>query len=259
MQDLENKLNLADFLMLIRKYPVAMSLHMKRCRDSDIDQLRDIFVQEDDFQNQAYLKIIEAYQSEIVSQLAFLQGATESLKKTRNELGSQLTEEQIKLLKWQAKLEKNEQKNYINKSLQDTMAQLIQDGNIKEADKMRVEFKMSDRKYAWIRVMSHSQANHWKELNLFSMNKKIPIGFEPFVDVCLKYGSKNEAQKYVSKVKEDNKITYLLKCDMLDEAAKVAQEQRNIMGLRQVVANCGPQHQTLKKKILTTLSELSAK
>ena len=51
--------------MLIRNYPVALSLHMKSCKDSDINQLRDIFVQEDDFQSQAYLRISEAYESDV--------------------------------------------------------------------------------------------------------------------------------------------------------------------------------------------------
>ena len=46
-------------------FTVALSLHMKSLKDSDINQLRDIFVQEDDFQSQAYLRISEAYESDV--------------------------------------------------------------------------------------------------------------------------------------------------------------------------------------------------
>lgn len=35
---------------------------------------------------------------------------------------------------------------------------------------------------------------------------------QPFVDACLKNGNKAEAQKYAYKVKDENKVTYFIKC-----------------------------------------------
>lgn len=52
--------------MLIRNFPAAMSLHIKSCKESDIDQLKDIFNQEDDFYNQALLKISEAFDAKVM-------------------------------------------------------------------------------------------------------------------------------------------------------------------------------------------------
>ena len=41
---------------------------------------------------------------------------------------------------------------YVNKSLNDTVSQLLEEGEIKLADKLRADFKLSDRKYLWLKV-----------------------------------------------------------------------------------------------------------
>lgn len=258
LDHLRQKLPSGDFLMQIRDFPVAQSLYIRSCRELDTDQLRDILVQEDDFYAQALLRIKEAYHSNRAdTRQASLQGAAELFRKAKNDTAIQMTEDQVKLFKWQVKLEDNQQKPYINKSLHDTVHQLIKDGQIKEAEKMRVEFKIPERRYWWLRVLAHAQACHWEELANFSKNKKNPIGFEPFVDACLKYRRKNEAQKYAMRVKDENKVTYLVKCGLLEEATKVAQEQRSVSSLNEVLAACGPQDTPLQSRIQMLLSDSS--
>ncbi|KAK8732371.1 hypothetical protein OTU49_007058, partial [Cherax quadricarinatus] len=188
---------------------------------------------------------------------ASLLGAVELFRKAKSESASQMTEEQIKLFKWQMRLEESQHKPYANKSLHDTVHQLLLDGQIKEAEKVRAEFKIPERRYWWLRVIAHAQAGHWEELANFSKNKKNPIGFESFVDACLKNGNKTEAHKYALKVKDENKVTYLTKCGLLEEAVKVAQEQRSSTGLTEVLAACGPQHQALQSRIQALLSDAS--
>ncbi|XP_076030223.1 vacuolar protein sorting 16 isoform X2 [Oratosquilla oratoria] len=257
LHHLRDKLSLAEFLMLIRNYPVAQVLHKRSCIESDVEQLRDILVQEDDFKGQATLRITEAYQSHRIDiRLASLQGAVECFKKAKNEYAAQMTEEEVKLLRWQVKLEENHQKSYINKSLHDTMHLLFKDGQIKEAEKLRAEFKVPERRYWWLRVLAHAEASHWEELSNFAKNKgKSPIGYEPFVDACLKFNNVSEAKKYAPKVSNENRVTYLVKCGMLEEAAKAAQEQRSIPDLSAVVKACGPQNQALKAQIQAILAE----
>ena len=46
---------------------------------------------------------------------------------------------------------------------------------------------------------------------------------------------------------------------MLDEATRIAQEQRNAQALIQIASMCGPQHQGLKSLIQKALSELSVR
>ncbi|KAG7159513.1 Vacuolar protein sorting-associated protein 16-like 1 [Homarus americanus] len=254
LHHLRQKLSSGEFLMLIRNFPVAQSLHIRSCQELDMEQLRDILVQEDDFHGQGLLRIKEAYNTyRTDSHQASLVGAAELFRKAKSESACQMTEEQIKLNKWQMRLEESQQKPYAKKSLHDTVHQLLLDGQIKETEKLRVEFKIPERRYWWLRVVAHAQANHWEELANFSKNKKNPIGFEPFVDACLKNGNKIEAQKYAMKVRDENKITYLIKCGLLEEAVKVAQEQRSASSLTKVLVACGPQHQNLQSRIQVLL------
>lgn len=52
--------------MLVRKFPVAQALLIQNCKQNDFDQLREIFIQEDDFYKQALLKIKEAYDAKVI-------------------------------------------------------------------------------------------------------------------------------------------------------------------------------------------------
>ncbi|KAK7085238.1 Vacuolar protein sorting-associated protein 16, partial [Halocaridina rubra] len=179
LDHLRQQLPSGDFLMLIRDFPVAQSLYIRSCRELDTDQLRDILVQEDDFQGQALLRIKEAYHSNRAdTRQASLQGASELFRKAKYETAFQMTEEQVKLIKWQVKLEDSQQKPYANMSLHDTLHQLMKDGQIKDAEKLRLEFKIPERRYWWARVLAHAEACHWDDLAEFSKNKKNPIGFE---------------------------------------------------------------------------------
>ncbi|KAK3890447.1 hypothetical protein Pcinc_005604 [Petrolisthes cinctipes] len=257
---LRQKLSSAEFQMLVRNFPVAQALHLRSCRESDVEELRDMLVQEDLFHDQALLRIKEAYTTARTdTRVALLQSATGLFRKGRSEAQQQLTEEQIKLYRIQVRLEESYQHSFTDLSLHDTVHQLLLSGQLKEADKLRSEFKIPERRYWWLKVIAHAEAGHWDELVNFSKNKKSPIGFEPFVDACLKNGNKSEAQKYAHKVRDENKVTYFVKCGLLDEAVKAAQEQRSAAGLTEVLAACGPQHQALQTRIQTLLSDPSIK
>lgn len=52
----------------------------------------------------------------------------------------------ILLISPQIKLEDSQQKAYANKSLHDTVHHLLLDGQTKEAEKLRVEFKIPERR-----------------------------------------------------------------------------------------------------------------
>lgn len=96
-------------------------------------------------------------------------------------------------------------------SVHDTIKRLLGAGDIKSAEKMKNEYKVPDRRYWWIRIQVLAEDRQWDELEKFSKSKKSPIGFEPFVEVCLKYGKTDEAKKYVSKCRDDKKIKWYIR------------------------------------------------
>lgn len=77
---------------------------------------------------------------------ASLVAAAEKYKICKNELYSNLCEEQLKLLKYQRTLEEKFHKEFVNGSLQDTVAGLLALNEIKLADKLRQEYKVPDRR-----------------------------------------------------------------------------------------------------------------
>ena len=141
--------------------------------------------------------------------------------------------------------------------MHDTLLQLIKDGHIKEAEKLKNEFKVPEKRFSYVRVYGHAEANHWTDLNAYSKTKKLVIGFEVFVDACLKHGNRDEAIKYLPKVKEENKVTYFVKCSQFDEALKIAIDQKNGMGLIEIAKACGNQDKELKSKIQSLLNDPS--
>ena len=77
---------------------------------------------------------------------------------------------------------------------------------MKLADKLKSEFKLSERKYFWLKVTdwvlfkcncktfqvrAFGESGQWTELNALAKAKKSPIGFAPFLDVCLKQAKFN--------------------------------------------------------------------
>jgi len=52
--------------MSVRNYPVAQALYLKYCRDHNWETLRDIYVQEDDYNAQAACFIRESYDPKVI-------------------------------------------------------------------------------------------------------------------------------------------------------------------------------------------------
>lgn len=58
--------------MAVRNYPVAQALYLKYCRDHNRETLRDIYVQEDDYNAQAACFIRESYDPKVMVHIAEL-------------------------------------------------------------------------------------------------------------------------------------------------------------------------------------------
>lgn len=96
-------------------------------------------------------------------------------------------------------------------SIYDTMKRLLQVGDIKQAEKIRSEYKVPDRRFWWIRIQVLAENFQWDELEKFSKTKKSPIGYEPFVEVCLTQHNVQEAKKYIPKCRDEKKISWFIR------------------------------------------------
>ncbi|XP_070536133.1 vacuolar protein sorting-associated protein 16 homolog [Ptychodera flava] len=259
-----------DFLMTLRNLPVAQSLWMQYCREQNRETLTDLYYQNDDFMEIANSKIIESYrETRLDARLKSLYDAQDYYTKARTsqdpnikakaEFAARQTEEQVKLMRYQKRLEEELQRPYLDLSLNDTMHELLVQGNTKLAEQLRKEFKVPDKRFWWLKIGALGQVGDWIELDRFSKNKKSPIGYEPFVEVCMKYHNRLEASKYLARVAPENRVKMCIKVGDLKQAAHAAFQQKSEADLNAVLKKCGPTDRALVDEINSMRSQLTSK
>ncbi|OXU24054.1 hypothetical protein TSAR_010562, partial [Trichomalopsis sarcophagae] len=252
---LREHMPLSDFQMAIMHCPLAMTLYIKYCQNHNRETLRDIYNQYDDYYSQALWFVRESYQNS-TSRDAMLQSALDNFKLARCDTNASLTDEQIKLLRYQRSLEETLHESVVGKPLHDTVKILLLNNEIKLADKLRSEYKFPDRRYWWLRIQCLAEEGLWAELEKFSKSKKSPIGYEPFIDECLKYKKETEAKKYLTRVKDELKVKYFVKLDMLLEAAQTALEQKDLAAMSYVLSRCNASDRRLQEKVSAMMASL---
>src|SRR5438105_9954649 len=113
----------------------------------------------------------EALQQEHGVSVKSLQLASSSFKKSKNDFASATVEEQMKLVKLQSKLRDKNHIDCSGMSLTDTLKKLLQVKKYKEAEEFRKDFKMSERRYWWVKVSVLADERDWQELERFSRSK----------------------------------------------------------------------------------------
>ncbi|KAI8443179.1 Vps16, N-terminal region-domain-containing protein [Phakopsora pachyrhizi] len=96
-------------------------------------------------------------------------------------------------------------------SLNETIRQCIKLGLRKQADRLKVDFKVPDKRFWYVKMKALIELRDWKSLEAWAGNKS-PIGFEPFVKHLLLMGYHREALRYVPKCDPRNKVELYVKC-----------------------------------------------
>ncbi|XP_057368312.1 vacuolar protein sorting-associated protein 16 homolog isoform X2 [Daphnia carinata] len=227
------------FYMTIRHYPSVNALYAKLCRTIQMGSLEQIYEQEDNFNAQAILSVKDSYRAQkLENRSAMLTTAVKQYRQAKAEIAASLTEDQLKLLKTQSGYESKFGCPAIDVSLNDTLKLLMRRRDIKETEEMVKKFKVPERRLWWLKVTTFAEIGDWAELEKLSRLKKSPIGYEPFVDVCLQYNNITEAQRYLPKVEEHLSIKYYVKAKLYTEAAQIAFQRRDTEALHYVQSRC---------------------
>ncbi|XP_021110634.1 vacuolar protein sorting-associated protein 16 homolog isoform X2 [Heterocephalus glaber] len=201
---LKNELNRGDFFMTLRNQPMALSLYRQR----------------------------------IEGRVAALQIAADAFYKAKNEFAAKATEDQMRLLRLQRRLEDELGGQFLDLSLHDTVTTLIVGGHNKRAEQLSRDFRIPDKRLWWLKLTALADLEDWEELEKFSKSKKSPIGYLPFVEICMKQHNKYEAKKYASRVGPEQKVKALLLVGDVAQAADVAIEHRSEAELSLVLSHC---------------------
>jgi len=257
---LNERLQLGEFLMAIRTVPVAYALYLQYCREGNQQMLLDLYYQEDKHLDEGNCRVENSYDEErLDARIRMLVSAQDAFNKSKNECALKATEEQIKLMKYQQRLEEEFNKPFLDQSLHQTIFQLTVSNNHKLVEQMRKEFKIPDRRFWWLKIIALAENNDWSELDRFSKLKKSPIGYEPFFEVCINKGNIAEAQKYLTKVSSETLVKCHIKLGQLDQAADLAFQNKNEDELNLVLSKCTSANRLLADRISSMKSQLSSK
>lgn len=237
---LKNELNRGDFFMTLRNQPMALSLYRQFCKHQELETLKDLYNQDDNHQELGSFHIRASYAAEerIEGRVAALQTAADAFYKAKNEFAAKATEDQMRLLRLQRRLEDELGDRFLDLSLHDTVATLILGGHNKRAEQLARDFRIPDKRLWWLKLTALAELEDWEELEKFSKSKKSPIGYLPFVEICMKQHNKYEAKKYASRVGPEQKVKAFLLVGDMAQAADVAIEHRNEAELSLVLSHC---------------------
>jgi len=99
-----------------------------------------------------------------------------------------------------------------------------------------------------VKTQALAAAKDWSELEKFSKNRKSPIGYEPFVDACMKFDSNTtEAEKYIIKVPVEKRVRLYVKIGQLEQAIESAFQMRSLDDLNHAAIKCAGNRPLLEK------------
>ncbi|KAI3847985.1 hypothetical protein MKX03_001097 [Papaver bracteatum] len=111
--------------------------------------------------------------------------------------------EHARLLRLQHELEVSTQQTiFVDSSVSDTIRTCIALSNDGAATKMRSEFKVSEKRWYWLKAFALARKRDWDALEKFSKEKRPSTGYRPFVEACIDADEKSEALKYIPKLKD---------------------------------------------------------
>ncbi|KAH7428059.1 hypothetical protein KP509_10G073700 [Ceratopteris richardii] len=97
-----------------------------------------------------------------------------------------------------------------------------------EAEKLRSIFKVPTERFYLLKIKALSATDNWPALEKFSLERRPPVGFKPFVDACIEGGNKNEALKYIVKLSNlQEKADAYMRIGLVNEAAEVQSQRDN--------------------------------
>nr|XP_040230562.2 vacuolar protein sorting-associated protein 16 homolog [Anopheles coluzzii] len=253
--EMKNTTALAKFHMTIRRYPLAQNLYKKYCQLNSLSTLKDIHSQEDDFLSQAELALREALQLGNLD--ASIPDISGNYRKAGKPVEADLADETKKLIRHQKLLQDKYQKDFFGLALHAMVRKLLQLGDQRYAEKLKSEFRMSDRRFWWLRVQTYADNYQWEELEKLGRAKKSAIGYEPFVEVCLAKQNVTEAKKYLPRCGEETKLKWYLRAGCYADAATIAFMQKDIDSLLKIHDHCNDS--ALMAKVENMIGQLSSK
>ncbi|CEI87038.1 hypothetical protein RMCBS344292_01458 [Rhizopus microsporus] len=218
---LKRKLPLGEFFRVINNKPMACNLLEVYCKEQDTELLKDFYYQDDRRLDSANFMLLEGFNdSDILERIKKLKIAAKAYNEQREQtFEAKATDEAIKLLQYQLTLEKDTQQSFTGLSVSETIYKCTTLGQHNKASKVKTDFKVPDKR-------------DWDNLEKLAKSRKSPIGYEPFVEECIKAKQYQEASKYILKCDPPARPMLFIKIGAFKEAGEQAFLNKDVEGLR---------------------------
>jgi len=143
-----------------------------------------------------------------------------------------MMDESVRILTIQQQLEKetNGKISFFGLSVNCTIRECIMNGLSKRADKIKADFKISDKRWVdniclkssfldgnlssfwYLKLYSLTEVRDFEALDAFSRSKRSPIGYEPFVRHLVEKGHAKEAVAYVARCDSPRRADLYVEC-----------------------------------------------
>ncbi|TNN21348.1 Vacuolar protein sorting-associated protein 16 isoform 2 [Schistosoma japonicum] len=292
----QSKLPPADLAMVLRRNPIALAIYQETLGQTDhlssgAENLTQSallnFHYENDRASEAKKLVFSAYQeNSLASRLTLLQNAEEIYRQLKNDFMAQECNAQIRLLKFQSKLEKQElsapvfeikslpgsnrilpevvqsgsvhERLWVGQSLNTTLSRLLASGQYeRQADQLRREFRVSEKRYAFLRIVGMAINNaSWLEMDKMIRAKKPTVNVEILFKICIDGNRIDEAIKLIHKLPPERMVRYWLMVGRIEEAIQVAVRERSEHDLLYIQREVGKTNKELYDRITNLRSQI---
>ncbi|CAI6008277.1 unnamed protein product [Closterium sp. NIES-65] len=217
---------------LLKSHPTARSLFISYCKKSDIPLLMRFYEHSSMHQCVAEQIVKQGLQEGLnrwgAERVRELEAAAELLSRTRDHgFQSKAVEDSVKLLRFQQQLdaagmqlppptttatatgagegggigeEEGRRRSVVGASVNETIAACLAAGNHREAQKLKGDFKVPERRYYWLRLQALARLRDWEGLEKLFKERRPLVGLRAFVEACVEQGAVVEAAKYVGRI-----------------------------------------------------------
>ncbi|CAI5531420.1 unnamed protein product [Closterium sp. Naga37s-1] len=220
---------------LLKSHPTARSLFVSYCKKSDIPLLMRFYERSSMHQCVAEQIVKQGVQEGMnrlgagaAERVRELEAAGELLSRTRDHgFQAKAVEDSVKLLRFQQQLEaagmqlalptttatatgagegvgigeeEGRRRSVVGASVNETIAACLAAGNHREAQKLKSDFKVPERRYYWLRLESLARLRDWEGLEKLFKERRPLVGLRAFVEACVEQGAVVEAAKYVGRI-----------------------------------------------------------
>ncbi|KAH8987853.1 vacuolar assembling/sorting protein VPS16 [Lactarius akahatsu] len=243
---LYNRLPLGAFFRLIEdggsSLAPASRLLQVYAREQNPEMLRDFYYSDDRRVESAVLSLEESRQmKDPAAKITSIKAAQKFFSEDKERsFEAKMMDEYSRLLAFQQTLEKEttDRIEFFGLSVDETIKKCLLNGMSKRADKLKSDFKVSDRRFWYLKLHALTATRDFEGLETFSRSKRSPIGYEAFVRHLVEKGHAKEAVSYVQRCDGPKRVDLYVECGEWVMAGKECKDRGDRARLDKLRTSC---------------------